>query len=53
MHGKKKIRLNYEFTRFKNGSAIYKCKKCKKSYTKLANESIKNFQLYFNFAMVI
>ena len=28
---------------FKNGRLNYKCKECKKSHTKLANESIKNF----------
>ena len=49
----KKIRLNCEFIGFKNGRLNYKCKKngrlnykckeCKKSYTKLTNESIKNF----------
>ena len=39
---RKKIRLNCEFTGFKNGRLNYKCKKYKASYTKLANESIKN-----------
>ena len=36
------IRLNCEFIGFKNGRFDYKCKECKKSYTKLTNESIKN-----------
>ena len=40
---RKKIRLNCEFIGFKNGRLNYKCKECKKSYTKLTNESIKNF----------
>ena len=40
---RKKIRLNCEFIGFKNGRLNYKCKKCKKSCTKLTNESIKNF----------
>ena len=37
------IRLNCEFIGFKNDRLNYKCKECKASYTKLANESIKNF----------
>ena len=49
----KKIRLNCEFIGFKNGTLNYKCKECKKSYTKIANESFKIFQLCINFAMVI
>ena len=40
---RKKIRLNCEFIGLKTGRLIDKCKECKKSYTKLANESIKNF----------
>ena len=40
---RKKIRLNCKFIGFKNGRLNYKCKECKKSYTKLANDSIKNF----------
>ena len=39
----KKIRLNCEFVGFKNGRLNYRCKECKKPYTKVANESIKNF----------
>ena len=39
----KKNRLNCEFIGFKNGRLNYKCKECIKSYTKLTNESIKNF----------
>ena len=46
---KKKIRLNCEFTGFKNGRLNYRCKECKKSYTKLANESIKNFPTLYKF----
>ena len=40
---RKKIGLNCEFIGFKNGRLNYKCKECKKSYTKVANESIKSF----------
>ena len=36
--GRKKIRLNSEFIGFQNGRLNYKCKECKASYTKLANE---------------
>ena len=46
---RKKIRLNWEFIRFKNGRLNYKCKECKKSYTKLTNESIKNFPTLYKF----
>ena len=46
---RKKIRLNCEFIGFKNGRLNYKCKECKKSYTKLANESIKNFPTLYKF----
>ena len=46
---RKKIRLNCEFIGFKNGRLNYKCKECKKSCTKLANESIKNFQIFYKF----
>ena len=50
MYGKKKrIRLNCEFIGFKNGRLIYKCKECKKSYSKLANESIKIFPTLYKF----
>ena len=49
----KKISVNCEFVRFKNGRLNYKCKECKKSCTKTGNGSSKNFQLYKNFAMVI
>ena len=45
----KKIRLNCEFIRFKNGRLNYKCKECKKSCTKVANESIKNFPTLYKF----
>ena len=46
---RKKIRLNCEFIRFKNGRLNCKCKECKKSYTKLPNESIKNFPTLYKF----
>ena len=49
MHGKKKYRLNCKFIGFKNGRLNYKCKECKKSYTKLANESIKNCRTLYKF----
>ena len=51
MHGKKKkTRLNCEFIGFKNGRLNYKCKECKKkSYTKVAIESIKNFPTLYKF----
>ena len=49
MHGKKKIRLNCEFIGFKNGRLNYTCKECKASYSKLANESIKNFPTLYKF----
>ena len=45
---RKKIRLNCEFIGFKNGRLNYKCKECK-SYTKIANESIKNFPTLYKF----
>ena len=35
---RKKNRLNCEFLAFENGILNYKCKECKRSYTKLANE---------------
>ena len=44
-----KIRLNCEFIGFKNGRLSYKCKECKKSYNKIANESIKNFPTLHKF----
>ena len=46
---RKKTRLNCEFIGFKNGRLNYKCKECKKSYTKVANESIKNFPTLYKF----
>ena len=45
----KKIRLNCEFIGFKNGRLNCKCKEHKKSYTRLANESIKNFPTSYKF----
>ena len=47
----KKIRLNWEIIGFKNGRLNYKCK-CKKSYTKLTNESIKTFPTLYKFCNV-
>ena len=38
---KKKNRLNCEFVGFKNGRLNYKCKECKKLYTKVVNVLIK------------
>ena len=49
----KKNRLNCEFVRFKNGRLNYKCKECKKSYTKVVNESIKDFPTFYKFVMAI
>ena len=46
---RKKKRLNCEFIGFKNGRLNYKCKECKKSHTKLTNESIKNFPNLYKF----
>ena len=46
---RKKIRFNYEFIGFKNGRLNYKWKECKKSYTKLTDESIKNFPNLYKF----
>ena len=37
----KKNRLNCEFVGFKNGRLNYKCKECKKLYTKVVNVLIK------------
>ena len=34
---RKRMRLNCEFIRCKNGRLNYKCKECKKSHSKLAN----------------
>ena len=40
----KKIRLDCEFIELRiNSQWNYKCRECKKLYTKLANDSIKNF----------
>ena len=49
MHGTKKIRLNCELITFKNGRLNNKYKECKKSYTKLTNESSKNFPTLYKF----
>ena len=46
---RKEIRLNCEFVGFKNDRLNYKCKECKKSYTKVVNESIKNFPTLHKF----
>ena len=50
---RKKIRVNCEFVRFKNGRLNYKCKECKKSCTKVKMNQLKIFQLCINFVMVI
>ena len=41
--------MNCEFTGFKNDRLNYKCKECKTSCTKLANESIKKFPTLYKF----
>ena len=46
---RKKNRLNCELIGFKSGRLNYKCKECRASYTKLANESIKNFSTLYKF----
>ena len=46
---KEKKKLNCEFIGFRNGRLNYKCKECKASYTKLANESINNFSTLCKF----
>ena len=46
---RKKIRLSCEFIGFKYGRLNYKCKDCKKSHNKLANESIRNFPTLYKF----
>ena len=48
---RKKLRLNCEFIGFKNGRLNYNCKECKKSYTKVANKSIKNFPTLYKFCI--
>ena len=46
---RKKVRLNCEFIGFKSGWLNYKCKERKKSFTKLTNESIRNFPTLHKF----
>ena len=41
--------MNCEFIEFKNGRLNYKCKECKKPYTKVTNESIKHFPTFHKF----
>ena len=41
--------LNCKFIVFKNGRLNYKCKECKKPYTKLTKEAIKNFPTLYKF----
>ena len=48
---RKEIRLDCEFIVFKNDRFNYKCKECKKSYTKLINESIKIFPTLYKFCI--
>ena len=50
---RKKIRLSCEFIGFKNGRLNYKCKECKKSYSKLKMNQLKIFQHCIKFATVI
>ena len=40
---------NSEFIEFKNDRLNYKCKECKKSYTKVTNESVKDFPTSYKF----
>ena len=49
MHERKKIRLKCEFIGFKDGRLNYACKECRKRYTKLPNEAIKNFPILCQF----
>ena len=44
---RKKIRLNCDFIGFKNGRLNYKCKECKKSYTKLDIIILLSYIKYF------
>ena len=46
---RRKIKLKYVFVRFRNGRLNYMCKECKKPYTKLANQAIKNFAILQKF----
>ena len=46
---RKKSKLNFEFIGFKNGRLNYKCKECKKSYSKLTNKTIRNFTTLYKF----
>ena len=49
LHERKKIRLKCEFIGFKDGRLNYACKECRKRYTKLPNEAIKNFPILCQF----
>ena len=49
MHGKKKIKSEYEFFGFKNNRLNYKCKECGKRCTKLIHEAIKYFPIMYEF----
>ena len=49
MHGKKKLGQISNLLDLKIGRLNYKCKECKKLYTKVANESIKNFPTFHKF----
>ena len=53
MHGKKKIRSEFEFIGLKNIRLNYKCKECNETYAKLVNDLSKSFQERINFAMVM
>ena len=41
--------MTCEFIGLKKGRLNYKCKECKKSYSKLSSESIKNFPTLYKF----
>ena len=49
IYGKKKIKWEYGFIRFKNNKLNYKCKECGGRYFKSINESIKNFPILHQF----
>ena len=46
---RRKIKLKYVFVRFRNGRLNYRCKECKKPYTKLTNHTVKNFPILHKF----
>ena len=46
---RKKIKSECDFIGFKNNRLNYKCKECRKKYTKSINEAIKNFLIMHQF----